>query len=193
MNVYDFDDTIYDGDTNRDLLKYSFKKHPLLVTKSLIKTIIPFIKYKMKKIPFERVKEVMLSFLFEIDTKEFIKEFVKLHMKNIKPWYKERQTKNDIILSASYHLWISEFAKELGIKTCIATNTDKNGKIIGKNCKKQEKVNRLKEVISLDKVECAYGDSACDVYVLNIAKKGYVVEGNELVPYKKGYKFKTSR
>ena len=27
MNVYDFDDTIYDGDTNRDLLKYSFKKY----------------------------------------------------------------------------------------------------------------------------------------------------------------------
>ena len=25
MNVYDFDDTIYDGDTNRDLMKYSFK------------------------------------------------------------------------------------------------------------------------------------------------------------------------
>ena len=85
------------------------------------------------------------------------------------------------------------FAKELGVKISIATNTDKNGKIVGKNCKKQEKVNRLKEVISLDKVECAYGDSACDVYVLNVAKKGYVVEGNELVPYKKGYKFKTSR
>jgi HAD superfamily phosphoserine phosphatase-like hydrolase len=193
MNVYDFDDTIYDGDTNRDLLKYSFKKHPLLVIKSLIKTIIPFIKYKMKKVPFERVKEVMLSFLFEIDTEKYIKEFVREHMKNIKPWYKERHTKNDVLLSASYYLWISEFGKELGIKTCIATNTDKNGKIIGKNCKKQEKVNRLKEVISLDKVETAYGDSSCDVYVLNIAKKGYVVEGNELVPYKKGYKFKTSR
>ena len=191
MNVYDFDDTIYDGDTNRDLLKYSFKKYPFLVVKSLLKTIIPFIKYKMKKIPFERVKEVMLSFLFEIDTSSFIKSFVKSHMYKIKPWYKV--TKNDVILSASYYLWISEFAKELGVKTVIATNTDKNGKIVGKNCKKQEKVNRLKEVINLDKVECAYGDSSCDVYVLNVAKKGFVVEGNELVPYKKGYKFKTSR
>ena len=44
MNVYDFDDTIYDGDTNKDLLKYSLKKYPLLVIKSLLKTIIPFLK-----------------------------------------------------------------------------------------------------------------------------------------------------
>ena len=96
----------------------------------------------MGKVPFERVKEVMLSFLFELDdTKVYIKSFVKDHMKNIKPWYKV--TKNDVILSASYYLWISEFAKELGVKTVIATNTDENGKIVGKNCKKQEKVNRL--------------------------------------------------
>ena len=193
MNVYDFDDTIYDGDTNRDLLKYSFKKYPFLVIKSFLKTIIPFIKYKFKKIPFERVKEVMLSFLFEIDTEKFIKSFVKSHMKNIKPWYLERHTKKDIILSASYHLWIKEFARELGVKISIATNTDENGKIVGKNCKKQEKVKRLKEIISLDEVECAYGDSSCDVYVLNVAKKGFVIEGNEIIPYKKGYKFKTSR
>ena len=102
MNVYDFDDTIYDGDTNRDLMKYSLKKYPFLVIKALIKTIIPFIKYKIKKIPFERVKEVMLSFIFEIpEYNKFIKSFVKDHMKNIKSWYKV--SKNDIILSASYY------------------------------------------------------------------------------------------
>ena len=28
MNVYDFDDTIYNGDTNKDLIKYSLKKYP---------------------------------------------------------------------------------------------------------------------------------------------------------------------
>ena len=78
MNVYDFDDTIYDGDTNRDLMKYSFKRHPFLVIKALLKTIIPFIKYKLGKVPFERVKEVMLSFLFELDdTEGYIKSFVK--------------------------------------------------------------------------------------------------------------------
>ena len=28
MNVYDFDDTIYDGDTNKDIIKYALKKYP---------------------------------------------------------------------------------------------------------------------------------------------------------------------
>ena len=52
-------------------------------------------------------------------------------MKNIKPWYMAKKTENDVILSASYDLWISQFAKRLGVKVVIATKTDSNGKKVG--------------------------------------------------------------
>ena len=31
MNIYDFDGTLYDGDSTFDFLRYSIKKHPSLV------------------------------------------------------------------------------------------------------------------------------------------------------------------
>lgn len=191
MNIYDFDNTIYNGDTNKDILLYSFKKHPFKVIKALNKTKKLERDYKRGLITFERVKEAMLSFLFEIDDLNgYIEKFVSSHMKNIKPWYLSRKTDYDIIISASYELWIIPFCKKLGIKYVLATKTDKDGHIIGKNCKGEEKVKRLASTIPNAQIITSYSDSESDLPILNIAKTAYVVEGNKLIPYVKGYKFK---
>lgn len=191
MNIYDFDNTIYNGDTNKDILLYSFKKHPFKVIKALNKTKKLERDYKRGLITFEMVKEAMLSFLFEIDDLNgYIEKFVSSHMKNIKPWYLSRKTDYDIVISASYELWIIPFCKKLGIKYVLATKTDKDGHIIGKNCKGEEKVKRLASTIPNAQIITSYSDSESDLPILNIAKTAYVVEGNKLIPYVKGYKFK---
>ena len=191
MNIYDFDNTIYNGDTNKDILLYSFKKHPFKVIKALNKTKKLERDYKRGLITFERVKEAMLSFLFEIDDLNgYIEKFDSSHMKNIKPWYLSRKTDYDIVISASYELWIIPFCKKLGIKYVLATKTDKDGHIIGKNCKGEEKVKRLASTIPNAQIITSYSDSESDLPILNIAKTAYVVEGNKLIPYVKGYKFK---
>lgn len=194
MNIYDFDNTIYNGDTNKDILLYSFKKHPFKVIKALNKTKKLERDYKRGLITFERVKEAMLSFLFEIDDLNgYIEKFVSSHMKNIKPWYLSRKTDYDIVISASYELWIIPFCKKLGIKYVLATKTDKDGHIIGKNCKGEEKVKRLASTIPNAQIITSYSDSESDLPILNIAKTAYVVEGNKLIPYVKGYKFKNKK
>ena len=193
MNIYDFDDTIYNGDTNRDILMYGFKKHPFLVLKALKKAKKLQNDYKRGVIEFERVKEAMLSFIFEIKNyPKFINDFVDSHMKNIKPWYLNRRTQNDIIISASYELWIMQFCKRLGIRYVIATKTDSDGRIIGKNCKGAEKLKRLASVIPNAVIVSAYSDSSCDIPILESARTAYVVEGNKLITYTKGYKFKNN-
>ncbi len=193
MNVYDFDDTIYNGDTNRDIMMYSFKKHPFKVLKALKKAAALERDYKSGIVTFERVKEAMLSFLFELpDRDKFINEFVDAHMKNVKSWYLSRKTDNDIVISASYELWISVFCKKIGIKYVIGTKTDENGRIVGKNCKKEEKLRRLAEVIPNASIACAYSDSSQDTPLLDAAKTAFVVEGDTLVPYTKGYQFKNN-
>ena len=125
MNIYDFDDTIYNGDTNRDILMYGFKKHPFLVLKALKKAKKLQNDYKRGVIEFERVKEAMLSFIFEIKNyPKFINDFVDSHMKNIKPWYLNRRTQNDIIISASYELaLVMSEIKQLQREKAIATKT----------------------------------------------------------------------
>lgn len=193
MNIYDFDDTIYNGDTNRDILMYGFKKHPFLVLKALKKAKKLQNDYKRGVIEFERVKEAMLSFIFEIKNyPKFINDFVDSHMKNIKPWYLNRRTQNDIIISASYELWIMQFSKRLGVKYVIATKTDSDGRIIGKNCKGAEKLKRLASVIPNAVIVSAYSDSSCDIPILEAARTAYVVEGDKLITYTKGYKFKNN-
>lgn len=193
MNIYDFDDTIYNGDTNRDIIVYGFKKHPFLVLKALKKAKKLQKEYKNGLVEFERVKEALLSFIFQIKNyPKFINDFVDSHMKKIKPWYINRKSDNDIIISASYEIWIMQFCRRLGIKYVIATKTDSEGKIIGKNCKGAEKLKRLANVIPNAVIVSAYSDSSCDIPILEAARTAYVVEGDKLITYTKGYKFKNN-
>lgn len=194
MNIYDFDDTIYDGDTFVDIIKYSLVKHPLITLGSIFKTIPLFKKYKKKKIEFEQVKEVLLSFLFKIKNRdEYIDKFIESKKNKIKKWYYENQKENDLIISASYELWIKPFCNKIGIKNVIATRTDNNGRIIGKNCKREEKVRRLYELFPNAKIIESYSDSASDIPMLEIAKKPFVVENDNVIPYSKNYNFKVKR
>ena len=186
MNIYDFDNTIYDGNTNIDLILYSFVRHPFKLSKSLIITVPLFIGYKFKKVSFKRLKENMLSFLFKIDNlDEYLDLFAEKHMKKIKKWYLDNQKDNDTVMSASYEIWISKFCKKLNIKNVISTKTDDNGKIIGNNCKGEEKVIRFRKEFPNEIVNNAYSDSIKeDKSMLSIAKKAYLVKKNELIEYK---------
>ncbi len=191
MNIYDFDGTIYDGDSCKDLIIYGLKKYPKLTLKSLNKTIKLMNDYKANLIEFEIVKESLLSFIFKIDNYEdFIDEFVNINMKKIKPWYLSQKKEDDIIITASCDLWIDKFANKLGLKNIIATKIGKNGKLITKNCKGKEKVNRFRNQFSKLIPEGSYSDSEVDIPILEIAKKAFIVEGNKIIPYKKGYNFK---
>ena len=190
MNIYDFDNTIYDGDSCKDIITYSLKKYPIKVLKCLLKAKKLNKEYKEGKIEFEKVKENMLMFLFQIkDLDSYIIGFVNSHMYKIKKWYVMQKNTTDIILSASYELWIKVFCNKLGVK-CIATKTDNSGYIIGKNCKKEEKLKRLALTVPNAIVNESYSDSKSDEAILDIAKKAFVVEGNTIIPYVKGYNFK---
>jgi HAD superfamily phosphoserine phosphatase-like hydrolase len=194
MNIYDFDGTIYEGDSCHDIVIFGLKHYPHLTLNSLIKAGVLRRKYKNGKISFKIVKENLLSFIFKIKNyKTFVNEFVNTHMCNIKPFYKEIQNENDIIVTASYELWINVFAKNLGVKYVIATKTDKNGNIIGDNCKGKEKVRRLLEEFKDKEFINAYSDSSVDIPILELAKNPYVVEGNKVLKYRKGYNFKNNK
>ncbi len=194
MNIYDFDDTIYKGDSCRDIIKYGLKKHPIITMKSLLKTPVFYFNYKRNKISFDIVKQNMLSFIFKIDNSEdFINSFVDSHLKKIKKWYLDNQKEDDVIATASYEIWIKVFASRLGIKNVIATKTDDKGKIIGGNCKREQKVKRIKKEFPNSVYNQSYSDSKSDIPILELSKTAFIVEGNRLIPYKKGYNFKNRR
>ena len=194
MNIYDFDGTIYDGDSCRDIVKYGLRKHPFITLKALKVAKKLNGEYEKGLVPFEKVKETMLSFIFKINNyPKFVNKFVKSHMKKIKPFYMSRKTNNDVIVTASYELWVKLFARDLGVKFVIGTKTDFDGKIIGKNCKGIEKVNRIRSIFPNAQIGCTYSDSSVDIPMLEMSHNAYVVEGNKLITYKRGYQFKNNK
>ena len=96
--VYDFDDTIYDGDSCRDIVKYGLRKHPFITLRALKKAKALKKEYEKGLVSFDKVKETLLSFIFEIKNyPKFINKFVSSHMKKIKPFYSSRKTNHDLI------------------------------------------------------------------------------------------------
>ena len=194
MNIYDFDGTIYNGDSCRDIVKYGLKRHPFITLKALKAAKKLNREYEKGLVSFENVKETMLSFIFKIPNyPKFINKFVDSHMKKIKPFYNSRKTPNDVIATASYELWISLFARNLGIKYVVATRTDSDGHILGKNCKGVEKVNRIRQIFPEVPIACTYSDSSVDIPLLEMGNVAYVVEGNRLITYKRGFLFQNNK
>ncbi len=192
MNVYDFDGTIYNGDSGVDFVKFMFCKRPFLVCKYLFMCIIPSISYCLKEITFQELKEKVFAFVKVVDDlKIFTEEFAELHKNDIKKYYLDTRKDNDVIVSASLDFYLVPLCDKIGIKKVICTKYDVNsGKIVGVNCKGDEKVKRFDEIYGKDAViENAFGDSESDVPIIKRAKNGFIVRNNEFIPYSDSFKF----
>jgi len=187
MNIYDFDDTIFDGDSSVEFIKYSIIRHPFMLTWCFIKTIKECVKYLFRKSNIGLIKSELFSFVKHINNlDEYINDYVLKHQKNIKKFYLEQKKDDDVVISASFDFIVRPFCEKLGIKTIIATKYDTNkGCIIGNNCKGKEKIIRFKEVIKNPKVNEAYSDSLSDIPMFEIAKKAYLVKDDQLTMYEK--------
>ena len=180
MNVYDFDNTIYKGDSTRDFYFYSLKKHPGII-KYLPYQAYYFIKFALKIITKTEFKEKFYIFFKGIaDIDAFVEAFWTEHRKNIKKWYFDIQRKDDIIISASPYFLLKPICDKLEISTLEASNVDKySGKYDGLNCWGDEKVKRFNK-ISSEKIESFYSDSYSDSPLAEIADTAYMVKGDRI-------------
>ena len=187
MNIYDFDNTIFAGDSSVKFIKYSFCHHPLMVTWCFIKALKEYIKYLFKKSNFGYIKSELFSFVKNIDNlDEYMNDYVIKYQKNIKKFYLEQQKDDDVIISASFEFIVKPFCDALGIKNVIATKYDtKKGCIIGKNCKGLEKIVRFNKIYKNPSVKEAYSDSLSDIPMFEIADKAFLVKKDKLMPYEK--------
>lgn len=189
MNAYDFDKTIYDGDSGFDLVMYSFFKKPLLMVRYLPTICISGVKYWLKKITVEELKSNVFFFLTKIKNLDsYLDKFVVSHLHKIKFFYKSTRKDDDIVISASLDIWIKIFCEKINIKHYIATSYDiETGKIIGLNCSGKEKIIRFKKAYPDNIINTSFSDSYKDIPLLEEARVAYVVKGQTLMRYKTGY------
>lgn len=185
MNIYDFDKTIYDGDSSIDFYKFCLKRNKCLILysfKVLLYYILYFLRIKNKN----DVKEVFFSFLKKIDNpEEIVNNFFKEHKHKIKSFYLSGNHSKDIVISASPKFLIEPFTCYLRVKDVIASDVDiHTGKFRKDNCKGTNKVKYLIEKYPKIIVNEVYSDSLSDIPLMEISKKAYIVKGNKIKRYK---------
>lgn len=182
MNIYDFDGTIYDGDSSVDFFKYCLKKNKkmyLLFPGILLYFILFLLKIKTK----EEFKSKYFSFLKCFDNiDEVVNEFWDKNLNKIKKFYLDKRKSTDIIISASPEFLLKPVSKKFKFKL-IATKVDKrSGLFLEKNCYGEEKVRRLNEINVYNCLEF-YSDSLSDIYLIRIAEKAFIVKRDKIIDF----------
>lgn len=183
--VYDFDKTIYDGETSTDFMKFFLKRN----TNKIYKFPYIFLSIFYYFIDLKKSKEYFFKILENIDIKYLekeIDEFWKINKKKFFTYVESEIEKNKkevkklILISATPSIFLNKIYKELGFDKLIATefvNHNKyfKSKIIGKNCKGMEKVKRLNEYIKDYEIISFYSDSMSDKPLFDLAKNKYFI------------------
>lgn len=191
MVFFDFDGTLTSKDSFLLFARHAVGLRRLLT--GLVKSFVPLVKWKLRKISGSEAKEILFGKLykgmarheFESRCKSFasiidrhlrseVYEAFKLHLD---------QGSRVVIVSASIEDWIKPWAEKEGEVKVIATEveTDREGRLTGRfktpNCKGMEKIRRIREEVpDLDQYEIwAYGDSDADKPMLSMAAKAVKV------------------
>ncbi len=181
MNVYDFDKTIYDGDSTIDFYFHCLKRHPVIMT-CIPRQAVAMVRYKFKKIKKTQLKEEFYCFLGKLkNIDEDLISFWDNNQHKIKAWYKASQQTDDLIISASPEFLLQEICNREKIERLIASRVDKKtGKYKGLNCYGMEKVSRYKEIYPVEKIESFFSDSKSDQPMADIAENAYLVKGESV-------------
>lgn len=183
MNVYDFDKTIYDGDSSVDFYKYCLKNQ-LGLMKHWPKQTKAMFDYKRGKITKTEMKTIFYEYMADIDNlNKVIADFWNENRKKLKPWYLEQRRDDDVIVSASPEFFLKPICDELNIHLIGSVVDPRNGKNLRPNCYGAEKVKRFEEKFDLKDMEEFYSDSYSDDPLAQYATKSFLVKGNDLLDW----------
>lgn len=185
MNVYDFDNTIYDGESVLHFFFFYIKKSPHLI-KYIPKVLYALFKYKSGRITVEKALEDYAPFVEDFfksikDIRADSKEFWDLHMNNIKPFYNEVRKSDDVIVTASPEITMHEICKRLNISHCVGSLIDEDTGKITRLCLRSRKVPAFFEAFPDAVIENFYTDSPKnDAPLIDIAEHAFIVKGNKI-------------
>ena len=201
LAIFDIDYTITKKETLMELFKYVIKNDKRNL-RFLPRALYCGIMYSLKIYDEKQVKEKFLKFIDGIEENELIKLVRKFYEDKLQTILYEDALKMmkslkeqgyDIyLISASPEFYINEFYAIKEVDKIIGTRFSfKDGvftrKMKGENCKGEEKVNRLKEVIKEENIEVdfkesyMFSDSLSDKPLLDLVGKPY------LINYKKNH------
>ncbi|MGL4367948.1 MAG: HAD family hydrolase [Brevinemataceae bacterium] len=197
LAVYDFDRTVFNGDTGIEVLKYLLKHYPK-TRKAIPKMILSIVRYFLRLDSQLTLKENtydLIKYFTKTEWKEFIETFWMTHSKNLFPQVvtqielDQKEGLTACIISASPEIMLFPIIHKLKVSFLIGTRFQStsnfmSSKIIGLNCKNYEKVSRLEEFMKQHypdqaySIEKMYSDSLHDLPLFEIAKQQITVNAD---------------
>lgn len=180
IDVYDFDGTIYDGDSTADFVLFCLPRHPQLIA-ALPRIAAAALRLAAGRVNLTQFKSVLFG---EMSRRFNLEEEADAFWRSEKTrarlgaWFQDTPRDLPIVIaSASPEFELIHAARLLGVGTLIGTRCDmKTGELTGKNCKGAEKIARIREVIGDYQVRAMYTDDAkADGPLLAIAQERYIV------------------
>ncbi len=193
LAIFDLDHTITHKDSGGVFIMQYLKKHPLYFL-WVLGAIVLLPLWKLKLYSLAKLKEYFFHYIKNRPTSE-IDGWAKEYVNTIFPTICKEEALQElkklqdegfvtILISASPSFYVKRVAKQLKFDHFSSTNfAIKNnvytGKIEGNDCRGEEKIVRLKNMVNLDDFNLsesvAYSDSRADIPFLKIVGKGYFV------------------
>lgn len=195
LAIFDVDYTLTKRETLAEFYFFMMKKNPKFI-KYLPKSIFSSIFYVFKVYDASKAKKTFIRFIDGIEEnemKKIVKEFYEVRLSKI--LYKDaidmiKKLKAEgckiYLISASAEFYLSELYNIKEVDKVIGTRfSTENGlhrnEIIGGNCKGEEKVRRLREVLEKENIEVdfensyMFSDSLSDLPLFNLVGHPYLI------------------
>lgn len=177
MNIYDFDDTIYDGDSTRDFVIYCYRHFPktLCYVPRQLAAVAAYMAGKIDKTRFKEKYFSMFAAVPDIDAA--LEDFWNTHDSRLMRYYPRQARQDDVVISASPEFIVRPLCDRLGLSHVIASDVDKHtGRFVGPNCYGAEKVRRFKAAgFDPAEVEQVYSDSLSDTPIAEMGREAFIV------------------
>ena len=197
MNVYDFDNTLYDGESVVDFFLFLLNKKKHLAVFLPIVAYVAFL-YKIRKLDIDQIYLLANKFSFVVkkhrnEAEELIKEFWSCNISKLKFDFIKYVKEDDVIITASPNLLIQPIIPYLKAKNIISSDYQlEQGKLnficIGKN-----KVVAFKKSFPDAKINNFFTDSLNDMPLINLADNVYMVRGKRVFCLKKNCEIDNGR
>lgn len=185
MNVYDFDKTIYRGDSTMRFILHLIRRQPRLLchVPAFSVNALMFLLGRREKQDFKQ-RMFRAFFGHARDIEGELARFWEKNVSRVFKWYRASQRPDDVVISASPVDIVRPCCEMLGIKHVMGSPVNiVTGEYAGSNCHGAEKVRRFSAAFPGAQIENFYSDSHSDDPMARIAQKSFMVHGEKLTPW----------
>jgi len=189
VNVYDFDETIYDGESSIEFI-LSYIRHDPKVMQFIPVIVRIMRRYSRGKMTFEdfsvKYARLLTDYFARNDVQvvHLVEGFWDRHIHKIKPFYLAQQRSDDVILTASPTFMMRDVCDRLGVRNLVATEFNLETGAIEKACFRENKIRCFFDAFPDGEIDAFYTDSVNDSFLFPLAKEAYMVKKDKITRIK---------